>query len=319
MLVCTYNDRKEGEDMKNNFFSEDDDMRPFVVKKMNLPPAHADKDSDKQENKREPEDHSYNEDSRQRIIEEHVYEIPTQRRKSMFRSAKPLLISILSAITIGVILGFIVLRMGAGGTGATNNIEASQTPPPTKSTTGPAGEEEDSSSPTSPIELVELQAYVLQAGVYSERDNTDEVVSTFESHGYAPVVWEKDRQFYVFTHLFAAEEQAKEEVEDMEKSELETYAKSWITENRTVDMSEEEGVFIQEFVETWNETVEKHSNQETDVIGLWEQLVEEIPEEEGVLEPLTTYVTTEIEEAEMAIEMDELLLNTWILYEQIGE
>lgn len=315
MLVCTYNDRKEGEDMKNNFFSEDDNMRPFVVKKMNLPPTHADKDTNKQEDERVLEDHSHHEDSRQRIIEEHVYEIPTQRRRNMFTSAKPLLISVVSAITIGVILGFIVLRIGAGGTGATYDIEASQTSPPTQSTTSAAGEEDNSSSTTSPIEFVELQAYVLQAGVFSEKDNTEEAISIFESHGYAPVVWEKDHQFYVFTHLFATEEQAKEEVEEMEKNELETYAKSWMTENRTVDMSEEEGVFIQKFVNTWNETVEKHSNQETDVIVLWEQLVEEIPEEEGVLEPLTTYVTTEIEEAEM----DELLLNTWMLYEQIGQ
>lgn len=317
MLVCEYSYRNEGEAMKNNFFSEEDDMRPFIVKKMNLPPSSANKESDTEEQQFDKEQNISKEKPTHSITNKHVYDNPPHRKKSMFRSAKPLFVSILSAITIGVLLGFIILRLGAGGTDVDH--ADSQTPPTANSAVDTNKEENSSGEATTPVELGALQAYVLQAGVYSERENTDDVVSTFKDHGYTPIVWDQNDQYFVFTHVFATEEKAKQVSKQMEDKDLETYAKLWTTDKKTVDLSSEDARFVQDFVEVWTETVEKHANNETDFVESWAQLAEDMPTSDSNVQQLVTYVTDEIKETEVAIDIEQILFDTWQIYGKIKE
>ncbi|HLR14598.1 MAG TPA: SPOR domain-containing protein [Bacillota bacterium] len=302
--------------MKNNYFSKDDDMQPFIVKKMNLPPSSSNKKEEGQDLDHESST-STTMHNRNRVIEEHVYEIPSKRKKGTFKVAKPLLLSVVSAVVIGVLLGFIVLKMSSGGADVASENHPSQ--PASQGVEAASKSENEDQESQRMIQLNELKAYVLQAGVYSEKENTEEVVSTFQSQGYPATIWEEENQYYVFTHIFTTEEQAKDAVNQLEKNELEVYAKPWTTKEKSIEMTEEEEAFIQSFVQTWEETVDKHASGETNFIQLWEQLATDMPTDSGNIDGLVTYITKEISEAEVAIDMEQILLDTWYMYSKLGE
>lgn len=302
--------------MKNNYFSEDDEMRPFIVKKMNLPPSSATEKEGEKDNDNESTS-TTNMYSRNPVIEEHVYEIPSKRKKQVFKTAKPLLLSVVSAIAIGVLLGFIVLKMSSGGA----DVVSEKQPPQQPSHGAEVSDknESDSEEIKTSVPLNQLQAYVLQAGVYTDKKNTDEVVSTFQSQGYPAVIWEEDHQYYIFTHLFSTEEEAKDAVDQLEKQELETYAKLWTTKEKSIEMTEGEEEFIERFVQTWEETLEKHVTGETDFIQLWEKLASDLPNNAQNIDELVTYIQKEISEAEVAIDIEQILLDTWYMYSELGD
>src|SRR5699024_2723194 len=201
-------------------------MQPFIVKKMNLPPSTKNKKEERQDHDHESST-SKTKHNRNRVIEEHVYEIPSKRKQGTFKVAKPLLLSVVSAVVIGVLLGFIVLKMSSGGADVASENQPSQ--PASQGVEAASKSENEDQESQRMIQLNELKAYVLQAGVYSEKENTEEVVSTFQSQGYPATIWEEENQYYVFTHIFTTEEQAKDAVNQLEKNELEVYAKPWTT------------------------------------------------------------------------------------------
>lgn len=300
--------------MKNNYFSKDDDMRPFIVKKMNLPPASTNHTENK--NIDQKSRHTTTE-NRNPLTEEHVYEVPLKKKKHTFKVVKPFILSVVSAIAIGVLLGFIVLKMSSGGTDVASVHPSSQ--PLTSEGNVADNSESDVQENEETIQVKELGAYVLQAGVYSEKENTEEIASTLQGQGYPVTIWEEDNQYYVFTHVFPTEEEAKDAAGQLEKSELETYAKPWATQEKSIEMTKEEEVFLQTFVKIWEETVEKYPTGETDFIQLWEQLGAEIPTDSMNVEDLVTYITAEITEAEAAIDMEQILLDTWYMYSKLGD
>lgn len=299
--------------MSNDYFSKKDEMRPFVVKKMNTPP------SSMLENKKPESEPTYHvKDEREshtshRITDEHVYEVSGRNNKRPFHSIKPFVLSSISAILIGVLLGFIVLRMSTSATEPA--VDQGSTAPQMEVAANEPNESEDETAQTHGdlIDLPAIEAYVLQAGVYAEKENAEEMATKLENSGHSPVVWEEDQQFFVFSNVFSTEEHAKNSVATMEDENIEVYAKLWRVEQQSAEITEDEATFLEEFVTIWTETVEKQTIGEFDSLAVWVELTTEMPSGDAT-QALVAYLEESIVEAESAIDIEQVLLETWKLY-----
>lgn len=304
--------------MKNDYFSGKDEMKPFMVKKTNSSTSLQD-DEEPFEKDFLNEQKGHDQAGTMHIMKNdrrHIYEMTHRKNRRVRYLAKPLVVSSLSAIVIGVLLGFIVLRMSIGGQEVQQGSASSS---PSEVIADDSNEDKGNSDlQATSVELKQLQAYVLQVGVFTEEENTGDAVDLLEKNGFAAIVWENAEQYYVFTNIFSTEEQAKNSVDQLEKKEIENYAKLWTVDKQTIDATDEEVAFLQDFVETWEETVEKHTNNEVDSINSWEKLVDEMPESEENAQDLIDYLDENIQQAEEAIDIEQMLLETWHLYSQIA-
>ncbi len=288
-------------------------MRPFVVKKMNTPPSSM---INNNQTESEPmvhvkNDHDRNENNR--ITDEHVYEVSGRNHKRPLHSIKPFLLSSLSAILIGVVLGFIVLRMSTSATEP--EVDQGTTAPKVEVAADEPNEEEEDTTSTNMdfVDIGAMEAYVLQAGVYAEKENADEAAIELKNSGYSPIVWEEDQQFFVFTNVFSSEEHAKNSVAAMKEENIEVYVKLWTVEQQSLDITVEEAGFLEQYTAIWTETVEKHTMDEIDSLAEWEELVKQMPTSD-VTEGLVVYLEENIVQAEAAIDIEQVLLETWQLY-----
>ncbi|QHS22912.1 hypothetical protein GWK91_08120 [Virgibacillus sp. MSP4-1] len=179
---------------------------------------------------------------------------------SMIPSMKRLLIAGTSAIVVGSLLGFIMLRV-LSGVGVDENEEAGGT----QNTDNPSAEETSAAAngtEASQGTVVQFDGYepqVVQVGVYSTQAKAEERQAIFKDSGVHPYIWQRKDQYY----LFAGVAMTDADIKNVEASidslgfdpEKDTYVKAWKVVGGEHETSEAEAAWVKEGMGYWEEAV----------------------------------------------------------------
>lgn len=247
-------------------------------------------------------------------------EIPTFTRKvhSLKQSDrrknarfKPIIIAVSSALSVGFVLGFIMLHF------ITNIGEE------TRKGENHASVHADTikASSTDDVSLSKMNAYVLQAGVFSEKENAKEWQDNFLEAGFETIIWERDDQYYLFAGITDTEEQAKILKESFAASHIDVFIKEWLVEGQEI-RGDVFATYLKDFSDVWISTLQSYSEEKEILMKEWEGLYKQ---GDTILEydsPLIDKV------AEMVAEIDAditdnsfqiILIDLWKAYEKSME
>ncbi|RDW21660.1 SPOR domain-containing protein [Oceanobacillus chungangensis] len=163
------------------------------------------------------------------------------KKTGRFRSLRTLLIAIGSAIIIGSVLSYVMFQIFV-------IVDGNQAADPGLATTPINQRDNQEAIPTQAHSLISLNAFVLQAGVFSNKTNADEWMNIFADAGLEAIVWEKDDQYFLFLGVAATKEQAKTIATGL-TTEFDIFVKEWSTAEGEVKLTDGEFQFVQQFTE----------------------------------------------------------------------
>lgn len=217
------------------------------------------------------------------------------------------------AIFIGLFLGFMMLNMFAKKDDIANGHNQQTLASPKDVD---AADQDDRKKTTI---LKQMNAFVIQLGVFSEQKNADTWAKTYEQAGVPSTIFQRDNQYFLFTGVANSEEKAKKFAEDLSKQDIEVYVKEWITNQKEIELTDEESKWIQEFQDQWQATLSSLSKQDGILLNDWQELIGNDPQSS---EKITLFVK-EIQaifdqeaETENTFSLHNKLLNIWKSYEK---
>ncbi|MEN2765725.1 hypothetical protein [Ornithinibacillus xuwenensis] len=188
---------------------------------------------------------------------------------------KPILIAIISAIIIGSIMGFVMLKIIVNFDNDLNNNPTVATADADKDASEKNGIANGSEGSLYKIDTT--SAFVLQGGVFSEKANAETESTKFIEAGYDPVIWERDSQFYLLVGIGNTKEDVLQVGESLQSSGIEVYAKEWQVAETEVTLTEEEHNWIHSFQEKWNASLEDGSSEQ--ILSDWKQFLKTAPDQ----------------------------------------
>lgn len=235
-------------------------------------------------------------------------DIKRPEKDSKFSYFKPIIIAILSAIVIGSILGFIMLRMFVGIETELSSQSSNTLPIVDK-------DQDNESAETNQSSLESIEAYVLQGGVFSEQANAEAWNKKFEDAGLSSMIWEKENQFFLLLGLANEKEQAKNILETVKKdADLDVFVKGWSTDKVKAELSKEEAEWFQSFRDQWTKALSEVSSQEALTPSSWENVVANYPKESDRAKPLAEAISNVKKAEGTQAQID--LLHLWNVYDQ---
>ncbi|WP_373892968.1 SPOR domain-containing protein [Virgibacillus natechei] len=235
------------------------------------------------------------------------------KKQNRLKRFKPIIVTIITAIAIGSILGVIMLRMFVGidsDMTESNNIPAATIDE----------EDEDSNADIATSTLEQINAYVLQGGVFSDETNAEEWISKYEQAGFPSFIWEQEEKYFLLVGLANTEERAEQFANQLKEHEFDIYVKEWTTEEGEVDLTEEEHEWLQSFHENWQEGLNALENDEGFAVDNWEALIENYPEDSenlaGLKEKLSDFQES-IQAQVKGFEAQHILLQLWQQYSEV--
>ncbi|MGP4074551.1 SPOR domain-containing protein [Halobacillus sp. K22] len=148
------------------------------------------------------------------------HQSPIKKKKYEKSSVKYLVIAASSALLLSLGLGFLLLRMFVG---LTDETTAGKEMIPT---TVPAGEEAVSEQ-ESVVNPNTVEAYFVQAGVFTTEEKALQWKSKLTALSVSSMVWERDHQFYLFAGSAQTESEASQIAAELSARNVETYVKPW--------------------------------------------------------------------------------------------
>lgn len=177
---------------------------------------------------------------------------------------KKIFFAIGTSLLIGIIFGFITLKM------------VKQEDPENKSilhTTAHENREDNNEENTNMMTFDSLHAYVIQGGVFSEKENADKSAQSFHALDFSTVSWERETDYYLFAGIHASEESAKLLADEMIKENLDVYVKKWEIEGGQIDVTEADKSWLLTFLELWKSSLHSLENNNGISIEEWDQLL----------------------------------------------
>ncbi|WP_160804147.1 SPOR domain-containing protein [Virgibacillus halodenitrificans] len=227
---------------------------------------------------------------------------------------KPVVIPIFSALIIGSVLGLIMLKMfvtldseptSGGGDIPISTVEKDK-------------EDQKAQKGSSLVQLEGVQAYVLQAGVFNEEANAVEWKEKYANKKIPTIVWEKNKQFYLFAGIAETEAQANHLSQQLQKNELEVYVKEWQTAGIETDLSNAEHQWLETFQSEWNKSLKLLSTDEKLEIKAWKKIVDAFPKDTEDLSQLNTHIVENLDKLseDNNKQVQGILLSVWHTYEK---
>lgn len=186
-------------------------------------------------------------------------------RLSMSRHApailqhKPLMLTVIFALVIGVIFGIFILQLTKQA-GPVSQMEKL--------------EEVQQERPEADMQKVDgLSFYVIQGGVFSNKENADKAAKAFQAANVSAMQWETEEGIYLFAGIAAAEAVAKESAGKMKDADLEVYVKPWEIGAVQAPLTEYEHKWLLQFMETWQAALEQGSEEEKQLTEEWQGLL----------------------------------------------
>lgn len=242
------------------------------------------------------------------------------KQRPSLHHMKPLLIAIFSALTIGALLGFIMLVMFKG---------VGDQPPSQSAVTNNSEENENNNDDQNEemeqggddlVNVQDVQAYVLQSGVFSEMENAKEWKKPYQDAGQPTVIWERDGEYYLFAGISATRQQGKDDAEELSKSDLDIFVKEWNIKASKVNVTEDESDWIHSFQTLWEETLQSVSEDNGMLVDQWKQFIDqESSQSENILSFQSELKQLLPEEnlQEDRFQQQQFLLKIWYEFEQL--
>ncbi|WP_138415527.1 SPOR domain-containing protein [Aquibacillus sediminis] len=210
------------------------------------------------------------------------------RKRKLPPGFKVFAFAALAAIIVGVILGFVSLRMFAGIDDNQMQLAQSVQTLPTDgngsaTTDGQASDAANSGNNSNAVQvpLEPLSAVVIQGGVFSSHAKAEEWQRQFNDAGYPTMIWETaDGQYRLFAGLFSSEQAADLTVADMGADGLEAYVRPWQPEVSTAEIAPSEQEWLETFTAQWQQAMEVLQSEGTlsNEQGGWEDWLSSYPE-----------------------------------------
>ncbi|RKQ17945.1 SPOR domain-containing protein [Oceanobacillus bengalensis] len=184
------------------------------------------------------------------------------KKSSKFSTFKPIAIAITSAIIIGLVLSVIMFQVfvnvedGSAG-------QALTSVPVSNADEEVAVNDTDKPIGTSVYSIDSIQAFVLQAGVFSEMANAEEWATQFQQAGAPTLIWEKDNQYFLLVGVSETKEQAEKIATELSTADHDIFVKEWSTNSYEIELTEEENEWLQHFRESWLSAVQLVSENNT--------------------------------------------------------
>lgn len=206
----------------------------------------------------------------------------SKKAKYIFRLLKPFVLTILTAMIVGSVLGFIMLRM-FGGIGAETGDE--QVDPVSGFQSANANDSEEG---TQSFTLDSIDLFMMQGGVFTEESNAREWKSTFQDSGLPAMLWKRDGQIYLFVGFAMTKETGENLAEQYPN--LDIYVREWSVPSVELEGTEEEKEWLEAFLAQWQTSAEQLESTERFQLGEWDQLYEQAPDNSEKLAPVVTAI-----------------------------
>lgn len=239
----------------------------------------------------------------------------TNPKKKKNRYLKSILLTTSLAIIVGIGFGFGVLKMF---------VEIDK-PSATVSTDQSiiVDDEEDSKkksgAETSSITLPSISAFIVQAGMFSTEDKAGEWKGNLEQAEFSAFSWKSDDGVRLITSVHATKEKGEQMADKLAQSNFEGYVRQWSTEEQVIELTAEEGKWLQEFAPLFTEMVENISDEKAlaDKLVEWNNWIEAAPKE--MPDALSSLKKTASTFSEVKTEQKryEHLLSIWYQYDQL--
>lgn len=177
------------------------------------------------------------------------------------RTVKQIILAASSALLIGISFGFITLYMSK---------QAEQQP----ATILNEATVEDEKANGNTIELESVNAYVVQGGLFSARENADNAGKKFEPAQVPTFVWEREGEYYLLAGIFSNEQVAKKQSKKMNDEGIDVFVKQWETTSKSVSIGESDVSFLKAMIELWNESLQLIDSGENIQFAKWEEVLD---------------------------------------------
>ena len=248
----------------------------------------------------------------------HKKNIERSSKKIQFiQIIKPLTIAISLALIIGTIFGFIMLKIF----GTIDNGMISRGNNPIVSVEN-SSEKENTKKDLMKAELPGVQAYILQGGVFSSKENAEKFADDFQGHGIMTMIWKRDNEFFLILGLSNSLKEANKMAANIEKNNLDVFVKEWKTPTREIKMTKDEEEWIHSFQMTLNTTIDNLDNPKNDSFADWDDLLKNIPNQSESLSSFEDLIhellNNEKENNDSKSHTQKDLLRIWLLYENLA-
>jgi|SRR5690625_4141693 len=214
-----------------------------------------------------------------------------------YKHFKPLLWTIITALCVGVFLGYFVLKIVAEDEYvATENILAT--------------DQQDESETEERIELPEFSLFVLQGGVFKETENAENLGKQINKNQGTYAIHEIDNDYYVWLFAASNEKALIQHKEKLAAKDIHTIVKQWDIPKASISLPEQESKWLQLYTDRLSEALQSEEIDQNE----WKQLVNEdnpIPSYSAWYEELQS-ITLQEEVTE-----ERLILQLFIHYEKL--
>lgn len=230
------------------------------------------------------------------------------RNQGNLNMFKPIIIAIVSAVVIGSIMGFVMLKIIVNFDNDLNGTPAVLVPSEEEGKKNDGGATNNADKGA--YSLGAMSAFVLQGGVFSSVENAEAESAKFIENGYTPVVWEKDGQFFLLVNLGSTKEDLQSDTTSLMNNGIEAYAKEWQLAERKVEVTREEYEWLTSFQDNWNNSLEKGALDE----NKWNNLIEQAPTDSTLLADFITLLKDQLS-AISTKDHKQILLAIWHSYD----
>lgn len=231
-------------------------------------------------------------------------ELVQKKKTSFFTKYKSFILSAVTAIVIGTGLGLLMMNMFID-----LDPEAFSASENESNHTVAIANEAVSNTENKQIRLQipALQAYVIQAGVFSTEDNAKNFYdSQLASFNLPYSIWQQEDKFYIFVHAAGTEGSSKDFHQNQLESNENFYSgKLWSTNAVSVDVDEVSSDWMAAFPEVFMNTLAEGNTV------AWEKWLKEKPE--NTSENLEDFITNSqaVLEKNSEVEKSVQILEAW--------
>lgn len=175
---------------------------------------------------------------------------PSKKRSfSLPSEMKQLLIAAASAILVGTVIGFIMIRIFGGIDGTADNAQPAM--PALQTGTAQNGEGTAAGGTAQAVAFPDVSAFVVQAGIFSTEEKAKTWSQNLSDKGLEGFIWPRDGQFYLFAGVASSKENGEKIATYLKDQGFETFVKEWHVASGERKVAQAEGKWIQSGMESW--------------------------------------------------------------------
>lgn len=228
---------------------------------------------------------------------------------------KTIFMVIASALLIGSMLGFMMIKMITNFDSDLDNqaIVASTDLNNNENTV-------DKEPNLKMLEMKQITGFVLQVGMFSEIENAKKWESSFKDAGFKSLIWQRANNYYLLAGISPTKDQAQVIATQIKESGFDVYVKEWNTDKLEKEVTPEEEDWMNAYLSSWDETLQSISDEDVQVADLWKNLISDYPNDSKDIMELVNIINNHtVKELDNINEQSRqyFLLDLWYHYETL--